>query len=273
MSFDSLWDFDQPRLSEDRFRNALKTAESEDPHGEEARLLRTQLARALALQGSFEQAAAELDSVAAPDSAPSPGMTPIVRAYLALERGRVLRSSGSPDEAVPLFLEALDVSRAAGLDHVAADAAHMMAIVGDAEAQITWAQRALEIATASTDPRARKWIGSIENNLGWTLHDERRYAEALVHFERGLAARIELGDAERIRIARWTVARALRSLERNEEALAIQWDLAAHGPEDGYVHEELAALLRALGHADEAEPHAARARELLSPPDATSAPA
>ena len=119
--------------------------------------------------------------------------------------------------------------------------------------QIEWTERGLAIAEAATEPRARRWVGTLRHNLGWTLHDMDRHADALEQWEAALRARLEEGDAEHIRIARWTVARGLRSLGRVEEALAIQWELAANGPEDGYVHEELAELLRAQDNAEEAE--------------------
>lgn len=251
MDLSELWDFDQPAVSEERFRSALATAD-----GEDALVLRTQLARALALQRRFAGSAAELDQVT-PD-------TPLVRTYLNLERGRLLNSSGHAEEAKPHFLAALEEAEKAGLDHLAADAAHMMAIVEPGEAQIPWAQRALAIAEASDDPRARRWVGSVTHNLGWTMHDLGRYEDALVYFERALAFREQQGDPELIRIGRWTVARGLRSLGRYDEALAMQEELAATGPEDGYVSEELGELLLALDRPHEAVPRFRRAYELLS---------
>jgi tetratricopeptide (TPR) repeat protein len=246
-----LWDFDQPAVSEERFRAALATAD-----GEDALVLRTQLARALALQRRFDESAAELDRVS-PD-------TRLVRTYLGLERGRLLNSSGHREEAKPHFLAALEEAESAKLDHLAADAAHMMAIVEPGEAQIPWAQRALAIAEASDDPRARRWIGSVTHNLGWTMHDLGWYEEALAYLERALAFREQQGDPELIRIGRWTVARGLRSLGRYDEALAIQQELASTGPEDGYVSEELGELLLALDRPDEAAPRFKQAHELLS---------
>jgi tetratricopeptide (TPR) repeat protein len=251
VDLDELWDFGQPAVSEERFRTALATAD-----GVDAPVLRTQLARALGLQRRFDEAMAELDAVAA--------STPLVHAYLDLERGRVLNSSGDPDKARPHFLAALDEAERAGLDHLAADAAHMMAIIESGEAQVPWAERALAIAEASADPRARRWVGSVTHNLGWTMHDLGRHAEALAYFERALAYREQQGDPELIRVGRWTVARELRSLRRYDEALAIQQDLAATGLEDGYVSEELGELLLALDRPAEATAHFARAHELLS---------
>jgi tetratricopeptide (TPR) repeat protein len=250
----AMWDFDQPEVSEGRFRAALPGAS-----GEDTAVLRTQLARALGLQRRFDESAAELDAVAA-----APGLTPLTRVYLDLERGRLLNSSGRRDEAGAHFRAALDEAERASIDHLAADAAHMMAIIEPGEGGIGWAERALAIAEASDDPRARTWVGSVTHNLGWTLHDLGRHEEALARWRRALEFREEQGDAELIRIGRWTVARGLRSLGRYDEALAIQRELAAAGGSDGYVDEELGELLLALGRPGEAGPHFARAHEALS---------
>lgn len=242
VDLDRLWDFDQPAVSEARFRAALSSVATS---GVTALVLRTQLARALGLQGRFEDATAELAAVAA---ATDP--SPLVRCHLELERGRVLRSSTAGDPTTHFTL-ALDLATEAGIDHLAVDAAHMLAITLDGEEQIPMAQRALAIAEASSDPRARKWVASVTHNLGWTMHDLGRHEEALTLWEKALAARLERAaadpasaqrEAEPIRIARWTVARGLRSVGRYEEALAIQRALAAEGPPDPYVDEELAEL-------------------------------
>lgn len=252
MDLDSLWDFNQPAQSEARLR-----AEQAATAGDDTLVLRTQVARALGLQRRFDEALAELDAV---DAA---GGGAEVRCYAALERGRVLRCSGDHAEAQPRFLAALDLATEAGLDHLGADAAHMLAIVLDGNAQIPWAERALRIAESSADPRARRWIAPVTNNLAWTMHDLGRFDEALRLFERALAERVRRGEPEPVRIARWSVARALRSLGRLDEALAIQLELA-DGPDDGYVHEELGELLLALDRPADAAPHFATAHQLLS---------
>jgi tetratricopeptide (TPR) repeat protein len=257
MDIDALWDYDRPAESEARFRAAL-----DGQDGTTEVVLRTQLARALGLQGRFVECEVELDRARTAQDAL--GMSePTGEVNLALERGRMYRSSGQPDQARPLFLEAYEDATAAGLDFLAADAAHMLAIISPLDEQVEWARRAVTVARTSADPRARKWIGVVENNMGWSLHELGRYDEAQDHFDRALAAFADLGDPKRVFVARWAVARGLRSLGRYDEALAIQRDLAARVPDDGYVQQELGELLTALGRPEEAKPHQERAAQLL----------
>lgn len=64
-------------------------------------------------------------------------------------------------------------------------------------------------------------------------------------FEDALAERLEEGDVQRIRIARWCMTCCLRSLWRLQEVLRIQQDLLAEqersGGEDRYIYEGLVA--------------------------------
>ena len=252
MDLEALWDFSDPTASEQRFLAALADAD-----GEDAAVLRTQLARALGLQRRFAEASELLSAV-------DPGDSTLAAAYLDLERGRVLNSGGDPAAARPRFVSALERAEAGGLDFLAADAAHMLAVTESGEAQVPWAERALRIARASDDPRARRWVGSITHNLGWTMHDLGRYDEALRYFERALQFRAEQGDPQQIKVARWTVGRCLRSLGRYDEALALQRELRQDGPGAGYIDEELGELLLITGHPDAAAEHFTTAYRLLS---------
>jgi tetratricopeptide (TPR) repeat protein len=259
MDIDQLWDYSQPQASEERFRAQLEQAAP----AIRAELL-TQIARAQGLQHRFDEALATLAEV---EQLLTP-RTARARIRYCLERGRVRNSSGDPQGAKPDFVTAWGLARIAGDDALAVDAAHMVAIVETGAAVFEWNRRALDIAERSTDARARRWQGSLHNNLGWAYHDQGAYAEALRHFEAALAFHTANGKPENIQIARWCVARVLRSLNRLNAALAIQQALleehTAAGTEDGYVDEELGECLLALGRADEARPHFARAHEKLS---------
>jgi tetratricopeptide (TPR) repeat protein len=186
----------------------------------------------------------------------------------ALERGRVFNSSGQKEKASALFREAYDLALAYSEDFYAVDAAHMLGISEPPEHQLNWSLKALELAERSSDPRAQKWRGALYNNIGWSYHDQGDYQTALELFQRALEWRQAQGQARETRIARWCVARTLRSVNRLAEALQVQEELLTEcerlGEPDGYVYEELGEILLALQHAEAARPHFARAYDLLS---------
>jgi tetratricopeptide (TPR) repeat protein len=167
-----------------------------------------------------------------------------------------------------LFIDALETAAATGETALAIDAAHMLAIAAPSEQRLNWHRRALALAEGSEDPQARAWLGSLLNNLGWTLHDAGDYAQALTVFERALAWREARDRPVETRIARWAVARCLRSLGRIEEALALQrrlrTELDAAGNDDPYVNEELGECLLALGRDAEARSWFGRAHAELA---------
>ncbi len=259
--FDELWDFDDPEATEARFRELLPRVED----GALRLQIGTQIARTYSLRRRFDDAHALLDTLAVQlEAAP-----PVVRVRWLLERGRTLNSSGRAAEAKPLFVDAWETARACGEDGFAVDAAHMVAIVETPDEAIRWNEIGLDLARVSADPRAQRWKGSLLNNLAWTYHDRGELPRAHALFEEALAFREAEGKQPQLDIARWCVARSLRSLGRVEEALAAQQALAADKraagrADDGYVSEELGECLLALGRAEEARPHFARAHELLS---------
>ncbi len=261
--FDALWNFDDPALSERRFRESIAALE---PGSIDRLETETQLARAIGLQMKFDDAHRVLDGV---ESAASEHETPHPRlaVRIALERGRVHNSSGKRELALPLFATAYETAVAAGEDALAVDAAHMIAIAESPERAMVWNERALALSQRSADPRARRWRASLLNNRGWTRHGEGAYEAALELFEQALDARREQGSAGAIRVARWCVARCLRSLNRIEEALGLQRSLARElegsSASDGFVDEEIAECLLALGRGEEAKRHFARAAQLL----------
>lgn len=220
IDFDSLWNWSDPAQSEKKFRALPASAEAQ-----------TQIARAQGLQGKFAEAHATLDAVKA--------NTPIEEVRYLLERGRVFNSSGKPADARPLFHAAWEKAQAATLDDLAVDAAHMLGILDGNE----WNLKALALAEKSADAKAQNWVGSLLNNIGWAHYAKGEYREALAEFERDVRWFDERKKAEPARIARYSVGKTLRALGRLEEALQLQRSLKP----DGYVHEEIAECLVALG--------------------------
>jgi hypothetical protein len=171
-TLDRLWDFDNPELSEQRFREAM-TDERYD--ADERAELATQLGRAIGLQGRFEEADALLDAIDGEDE-------PTIGVRIVLERGRLLNSSGHPAMAVPLFEQAAELGDHLGEEFLAVDALHMLAIA-DADHAELWTRSALEYASTAHDPNTRRWMVALHNNLGWSLHGAGRLTEALVEFQ------------------------------------------------------------------------------------------
>lgn len=260
---DSLWDYDHPAVSEARFRSLLPEAASENLDYQLQ--LKTQLARAMGLQRKFSDALTLLDYV----ENHLPPEPCLARIRYLLERGRIFNSTGEKTRAVPLFETALHLASKMKADNYAVDAAHMLGIAAEPARQLGWNLEALRLAENSQDPVARKWLGSLYNNIGWTYHDQGNYQKALASFEKGLAWQKANKTGEPELIAEWSVARALRSLGRVEEALARQQALLKTReklklPEDGYVAEEIGECLLALKKPAKAVPYFARAWELLS---------
>lgn len=259
--FDSLWDYDHPDRTEMKFREILLHIPETEPAFLE---LLTQIARAQGLQGKYDQAHQTLNQVERRvGEIPS---RPRIR-YL-LERGRVFNSSGFPEQSQPFFEEALLLAKQIREDFYAVDALHMLAIVAPPELSLELNLQAIRYAERSRSDKARGWLGSLYNNTGWSLHDLGRNEAALEMFQKSEAWQKSKGNAGKIRIASWCVARILRSLNRLDEALSRQIELKkefdALGEKDGYVYEEIGECLLALDRPQEACPYFADAYEILS---------
>jgi len=247
-----LWDFNNPEVSEQRFRAASTTAT-----GDDALILETQIARTYGLRKDFAQARRILDAIA--DRVTSAG--PEARTRYALELGRTYASAAHPPEsqtaeararARGAYESALRSAKEAHLDGLAIDAIHMLAFVDTAPSdQLKWGREALAVVEASSQPEAKRWEASIRNNIGYALHQLGRFDEALTQFRQAVVLRERGSDAEATRSAHWMVAWTLRALGKTDEALAIQLRLErecdAAGAPDRHVYEELELLYRARG--------------------------
>jgi tetratricopeptide (TPR) repeat protein len=147
---DELWDFSDPKGSEQRLRAAdtnrfaLRTDRNE---------LATQIARALGMQSRFAEALDLLDRIDDGE--------PVVLARILLERGRVMNASGRRAEAVSLF----------------EDAAHLAAEIG------------LAVIARSQDPRLDRWAMDFRTDLGDAMYDGGSGQGASVQFQQGRDSR------------------------------------------------------------------------------------
>ncbi len=264
-NFDEWWNYNNPAETEQKFRAYLPQAQASGNIGHHAELL-TQIARTLGLQRKFMEAHAVLDDV---ENMLTDELGRAKVRYL-LERGRAFNSDNQQTQAKPLFIKAWELGQTLGEDNLAVDAAHMVAIAEeDAQATLDWNLKGMAYAEASADPQAKRWLGSLYNNIGWTYHDMLQdYPKALEIFEKALVWYSARDDDEMTRIAKWCVARTYRSLGRVTDALTIhQEQLAVYeslGEEPGYTYEELGECLAELGKSNEAQPYFAKAYAVLS---------
>jgi tetratricopeptide (TPR) repeat protein len=265
-----LWDFSKPALSEERFRNALATAS-----GDDALILKTQIARTFGLRRDFEQARQMLAEVA-----PLLGQAGAeAQARYWLELGRTYSSAAHDDasqtddaktKARAAYDQTIEIARKGKLDALAIDALHMMAFIDRApEDGIRWADEGLKVALASSQPAAQQWEAVLRNNRGYALHQLGRNDEALAEFRRALPLYEQRGKTDEIRIAHWMIAMTLRHLGRLYAALEIQQRLErecdADGTPDPYVFEELEQIYRARGDQQRANHYAARLSAIKKP--------
>jgi tetratricopeptide (TPR) repeat protein len=257
-----LWDFDELEGTERRLRTQLAEETSDDGRAE----VLTQLARVAGLRGDFGAADALLDEAGALADEQGPA-----RIRVDLERGRVRRSSGDPVAARPLFESAYALALAEQQHFIAADAAHMVALVApDRAAFVDWTNRGIELA--ETHEAASYWAGALLNNLGWEYYEAGDVDLALDAFERALQAREQdPTNGGGLALARYAVGKALRGVGRPDEAvplleLAVEWAERAGTP-DGWFHEELAEEYAAVGRPEDARTQAQLAIPLLETAD------
>jgi tetratricopeptide (TPR) repeat protein len=268
----SLWDFSNPQLSEQRFRQALEQAA-----GDDALLLQTQIARTYGLRKDFTKAREILAALTDLVTSASPE----VQVRYFLELGRTYASATHPPEAQTPEnkaqarehnLHAFEIAQAAHLDYLAVDALHMMAFVDtEPKDQLDWDLKALAYMEASPQEEAKKWEASLRNNVGYAQHLLGHYDDAIQQFQLSLAAHQRAGKLSNVRIASWMIAWTLRAQGKLSEALEIQlrleqeWD--ADGEPDPYVFEELELLYRALDDPESAERYAEKLRLTKSAQD------
>jgi tetratricopeptide (TPR) repeat protein len=258
----TLWDFADLDATDQRFREQLTREDSDAGRAE----VLTQLARIHGLRGDFE---AGDDLIA--DATLLAGSSTVARARIDLERGRLRRSSGDRESALPLFESAFAIALEAEQEFVAADAAHMAALAApDRSGFVAWTERGVTLAEENAG--ASHWLGPLLNNLGWEYYEAGEYPQALDVFERALAARERTPEnPEPIALARYAVGKALRALGRPDEAIplleqAVAWADGAGHPDGGYL-EELAEEYAAVGRVADAAEQAKRAIPLLEADD------
>lgn len=257
-NFDDIWGLGDPAMIEKKFHELLPQAKSLKDKSLYLQIL-SQIALAQALQKKFDTAHKTLNTA-------QELLTPeydLARVRILLERGRVFQQAEKIDEARSFFEQSFELSSKHKFYDHAINAAHMIAIIAEKiEDKIKWNKIALDLAASSNDKRARKWLGPLYNNLGQNYLQARQFENALLIFQKALKYRKKEGYIPNIRIAKWAVACALRSLGRLDDALSIQkgilkeYDAITKSgifdipPEmftltRGYIYEEIAEIYSA----------------------------
>jgi len=266
----AFWDFDKPAVSEERFRAALATAT-----GDDALILKTQIARSWGLRRDFERTRAVLAEIE--PALKTAGAEARTRYWLELGRSysSATHDAASQTEEVKVraraaYDNALAAAREGALDYLAIDVVHMYAFVDRTpQSGLKWADQGLAILQASTQPDAKNWEASLRHNRGYALQRLERYDEALSEFRASQSAREKQGRPGGIRVAQWMIANTYRLMGRLDEAREIQLRLERECDEakdpDPYVFEELEAIYNAQGNAERAAHYAARLKATKTP--------
>lgn len=132
---------------------------------------------------------------------------------------------------------------------------------------LEWNHRAIKFCEQNDSKSVKSWLGPLYNNTGWTYHDAGEFEKALELFQKNQELSMR-ANAQSYHVARWSVARCLRSLEKYDEALKIQKSLEAELAKaqrvDGYVFEEIAELLITQEKSEEAKLYFMKAYKDLS---------
>lgn len=187
IDLNTLWDFSQPALSEQRFRDAMVTA-SDD----QRLILHTQIARSHGLRRDFAKARELLNVIAPQVTGPQASASAQAQARWWLEWGRSYASATHKQAAltdddrrtaIQAFERAATIAQAAALDALTIDALHMLPFaLTDTSQQQAATERALALSLQSTQTEARRWEGALRNNLGYAAHQRGDYGQALQQF-------------------------------------------------------------------------------------------
>ena len=174
-------------------------------------------------------------------------------ARLLIVRGVYAREDGDMNAAVADFVACYDYCMERERWGDAVDAAHHVAIAGDAPTREEWAKKGI---AAAEEAGESGWLGPLWNNLGWDYIDQGRNEEALAALLQAQAAHHAAGGHPvSALVSDYSVGFALRLNGEYERARGIQSGvhrqaLTALDEGDGSMLEWVAQSRRELGELD-----------------------
>jgi tetratricopeptide (TPR) repeat protein len=174
-----------------------------------------------------------------------------------VEISRVHILERTPSQARAPLSEAWTLAINSGEDDLAVETAQLIASMESQKVQQEWIKRGIELAEGSPLPKTKRWLGSLYASLGWKLYDVRQFENALETFQKALRHFKVSGTEREVFVAKWSIGKVLRAMDKTEEALSIQNALLAElgigGARDGLLYEEIAECLQTLKRAPEAQ--------------------
>jgi tetratricopeptide (TPR) repeat protein len=253
---DGFWNFDDLPKTEAHIKSFLPASES-DSWSPSALEALTQLGRAQSLQGNLSVARLSLDQAQKRISELEGPVRLRPEIRCLLEQGRVLCLQMTPSKAQNYFSQAWTLSTDAKEVFFAIDAALMLSISQPPKFQNEWLQKALVLAEETKTEQGQLWLSQLYTMDGWHKFDFRMFDKALESFEKALARPRFKGDESKNFIIRWCIARTLRALGQNQQALDMQQvlntELLEVGGSNGHVYLELAECQQALNRPAEAK--------------------
>jgi tetratricopeptide (TPR) repeat protein len=188
-------------------------------------------------------------------------LTESIKIKWLIEKGRLYISEKTPSQARAVFEQAYDLANQSGQDHFVVDVAQMMAIIEPQKTQQNWIMKAIEIAEKSQQSSAKRTLGSLYASLGWKQFDLHQYEKSEETFRKSLRHFQDHGTEREIFIAKWSIGRTLRAMNKTESALVIQKELLSElglggsqgRSHDGRLYEEVAECLQTLERSAEAQ--------------------
>lgn len=228
----------------------------------------TQLVRVQSLQGKIAEAKESLELARKLIMAIDPAKRTHFEIRLLIEEGRHFCLSMMPSKAQTPFHQAWTMANANNEVFLAIEAAVMLSISQPPKYKNDWLQRAIELAEKTDVKQAKLWLAQLYLMDGWHAFDFRRFDDALKSFKLALERPREHGEMTSLILIKWCVARAMRALGRNQEALGIQKELLAEVSSEsklnGHVFLEIAECLQLLKKTEEAKSYFESAYKELS---------
>jgi tetratricopeptide (TPR) repeat protein len=267
-NIDNFWDFENLQACEQKIRallvneTSLETAATSRP---ENLIL---LARVQGLQRLFTEAASTLQiarSLLRIDEEQSANSAEI---KFLIEQGRLFSLSMNHSQSLTYYLKAWEQSLKLNDPYYSIEAAMLLSISQSPKLQNEWLKKAIDLGETTQSMVAKKWLPILYAMDGWNSFDFRRFDESLQNFKKSLESLIDEQSPTVSIGLRWNIARALRALNRNQEALDLQVTLSTElsllGKTNGHIYLEIAECNQALKKFDEAKTNFELAYKILS---------